>query len=91
LHSTTAVTATVTQHQCNALASTNRYLTANSFIFHVITGQVVVDNRAWAVAKLGIINTNLDIFRAEACYKGGIGYDLNILKDFGIDNIVEVR
>jgi len=53
--------------------------------------QVVVDDRVWAVAKLGIINKNIDIFRAEACYKGGIGYDLNILKDFGIDNIVEVR
>lgn len=52
--------------------------------------EVVVDDRVWAVAKLGIIGVNIDIFRAEACYKGGIGYDMNILKDFGIDNIVEV-
>jgi len=35
--------------------------------------EVVVDDKAYAEAKLGLIGVTLDIFRAEACYKGGVG------------------
>ena len=52
--------------------------------------EVVVDNRAWITVLLGVLKKNFDVLRAEACYKGGVGYDLNFLKDFGIDNIFDI-
>ena len=52
--------------------------------------EINVEDRVWATVKLGFINKNLDVVRAEACFRGGIGYDLNVFKDFGIDNIVEL-
>ena len=52
--------------------------------------EVNVDDRAWVTALLGFIGIDFDVIRAEACFRGGIGYDLNILKDFGADSIVDV-
>lgn len=42
-------------------------------------GKVTVEDKAWATVHVGIFGFDLDIFRAELCYKGEIGYDLNIL------------
>ena len=42
--------------------------------------KIDVLDSAYAVMHVGIIGFDLDIFRAELCFKGGIEYDLNILK-----------
>ncbi|XP_013394005.1 uncharacterized protein LOC106161555, partial [Lingula anatina] len=44
-------------------------------------------NTAFVEAHIGLLNIQADIFRALACYHGFIEYDLNILKDFGINDI----
>ncbi|XP_061197209.1 uncharacterized protein LOC133205414 [Saccostrea echinata] len=46
-----------------------------------------VHDEAWATANLGLINQFIDIFRVKVCYQINFHYDLNILKDFGIDSI----
>nr|XP_022345803.1 uncharacterized protein LOC111138229 [Crassostrea virginica] len=46
-----------------------------------------VHDEAWAVGNLGLINRFIDIFRVKVCYQLNFHYDLNILKDFGIDSI----
>ena len=42
--------------------------------------EIVVRNDGWVTTHLGIINLNVDILRAEACYHGYVSYDLDILK-----------
>jgi hypothetical protein len=46
--------------------------------------EVIVRDEGWVTTHLGILNLNVDILRAEACYHGYVSYDLDILKDFDI-------
>ncbi|XP_013400530.1 uncharacterized protein LOC106166499 [Lingula anatina] len=43
-------------------------------------------NTAFAEAHIGLLRLQVDVFRALACYHGYIEYDLNVLKDFGIND-----
>ncbi|KAK3083736.1 hypothetical protein FSP39_002337 [Pinctada imbricata] len=52
--------------------------------------EIDVYNTAYAEAHVGLINLQIDIFRALMCYQGHIGYDLNVLKDFGINDIQDI-
>ncbi|KAK2165040.1 hypothetical protein NP493_1368g00013 [Ridgeia piscesae] len=49
--------------------------------------KIDVLDTAWAEVHVGIFGLNYDIFRAQLCYKGGIEYGLNILKEYGYDQI----
>lgn len=42
--------------------------------------EVVIRDAGWVTAHLGILNLNVDVVRAEACYHGHVSYDLDILK-----------
>ncbi|KAK2165104.1 hypothetical protein NP493_1383g00012 [Ridgeia piscesae] len=49
--------------------------------------KIDVLDTAWAEVHVGIFGLNYDIFRAELCFKGGIEYELNILKEYDYDQI----
>lgn len=48
----------------------------------VLNGYVDVKahDKLWAKIHLGIINKHYTIFHAEACYKGRLSYNINIVK-----------
>ncbi|CAH1258771.1 JAG1 [Branchiostoma lanceolatum] len=46
-----------------------------------------VHDEAWAEAHIGILGLNYDFFRLRACLKLSISYDLNILNEFGYDDV----
>ncbi|KAI0217504.1 hypothetical protein LSAT2_030722 [Lamellibrachia satsuma] len=49
--------------------------------------QVDVLDSAFATIHIGLFGIDFDIFRGEICFKGGIQYGLNILKEYGYDAI----
>ncbi|CAC5398107.1 unnamed protein product [Mytilus coruscus] len=52
--------------------------------------ELKVDNLAFAEVNVGLIGRKFDIFRVSLCYKKKVEYDLNVLKDFGFDDIQNV-
>ncbi|XP_078620549.1 uncharacterized protein LOC144887293 isoform X2 [Branchiostoma floridae x Branchiostoma japonicum] len=46
-------------------------------------------DEAYATAHFGIINYNLDIVRIRVCFRGGIKYDVNILKEFNFEEVFQ--
>ncbi|XP_069134862.1 uncharacterized protein [Argopecten irradians] len=57
-----------------------------------LQGHFLIDsyNTAFIKAYCGMLNIKVDVFNALACYQGHIGYDLNVLKDFGINGVKEL-
>ncbi|XP_069134802.1 uncharacterized protein [Argopecten irradians] len=57
-----------------------------------LQGHFLIDsyNTAFIKAYCGMLNINVDVFNALTCYQGHIGYDLNVLKDFGINGVKEL-
>ncbi|KAK7496780.1 hypothetical protein BaRGS_00011989, partial [Batillaria attramentaria] len=53
-------------------------------LFKVLSGYVDVnaEDKLWAEIHLGIINKQWDIIRVDACYRGRLKYNMNIVKDF---------
>ncbi|WAR20843.1 hypothetical protein MAR_014817 [Mya arenaria] len=58
----------------------------------LLRGHFMVDvyDHAWAEAHVGLIGFDVDIVKAYVCFKGHIGYDLNVLKDFGINSLSDL-
>ncbi|CAG2189852.1 unnamed protein product [Mytilus edulis] len=52
--------------------------------------ELKVDNLAFAEVNVGLIGMKFDIFRVSLCYKKKVQYNLNILKDFGFDDIQNI-
>ncbi|XP_063447918.1 uncharacterized protein LOC134727466 [Mytilus trossulus] len=52
--------------------------------------ELKVDNLAFAEVNVGLIGKKFDIFKVSLCYKKKVEYDLNVLKDFGFDDIQNV-
>ncbi|CAH1249045.1 SELE [Branchiostoma lanceolatum] len=46
-------------------------------------------DEVYAVANFGIIGFNLDIVRMRVCFRGGIKYDVNILKEFNFEDMIK--
>lgn len=46
-----------------------------------LSGHIIADvyDTAYAIIHVGFLAKDLDLFRAELCFKGTIEYDLNIL------------
>ncbi|XP_033747032.1 uncharacterized protein LOC117332256 [Pecten maximus] len=57
-----------------------------------LRGHFLIDayNTAFIKAYCGLLNIHIDVFNALVCYQGHIGYDLNVLKDFGINNVKDL-
>ncbi|XP_060074374.1 uncharacterized protein LOC132554093 [Ylistrum balloti] len=57
-----------------------------------LQGHFLIDtyNKAFVEAYCGLLNKHVDIFKALVCFQGHIGYDLNVLKDFGINNVKDL-
>ncbi|XP_061168901.1 uncharacterized protein LOC133178169 [Saccostrea echinata] len=45
---------------------------------------------AYAKVMIGWLGIEQNLFRAHACYRGHAGYDINILKDFGVNGIQDL-
>ncbi|XP_053407458.1 uncharacterized protein LOC123547213 isoform X2 [Mercenaria mercenaria] len=58
----------------------------------LLSGHFMVDvyDGAYAEAHVGMINFQVDIVKAYVCFKGRIAYDLNVLKDFGINSLSDL-
>ncbi|XP_041378093.1 uncharacterized protein LOC121390363 [Gigantopelta aegis] len=54
-----------------------------------LSGEVILNihDEARAIIHLGFVNTNIDFFIARLCFKGHAAYNLNILQEFGVDNL----
>ena len=44
------------------------------------SAELNIYDKAWATVHLGLLGFDFHIFLADLCYKGSIGYDLNILE-----------
>ncbi|XP_077992165.1 uncharacterized protein LOC144446291 [Glandiceps talaboti] len=51
---------------------------------------VHVEDGAWARAHLGILGVNVEFLNARLCFKGSGSYGLNILQEYGFDDVAEV-
>nr|XP_006817933.1 PREDICTED: uncharacterized protein LOC100377080 [Saccoglossus kowalevskii] len=51
---------------------------------------VHVEDAAWAIAHIGLLNLNLEFVHAKLCFKGHGSYSLNILQEFGFYDIIEL-
>ncbi|XP_070572594.1 uncharacterized protein [Ptychodera flava] len=51
---------------------------------------VHVEDGAWARAFIGIIGVNQEFLNARLCFKGSGSYGLNILQEYGFDDIIEI-
>lgn len=58
----------------------------------LLSGHFIVDvyDGAYAEAHVGLIGYKVDIVKAFVCFKGYIKYDLNVLKDFGINSLSDI-
>ncbi|KAH3708804.1 hypothetical protein DPMN_068263 [Dreissena polymorpha] len=58
----------------------------------LLSGHFMVDvyDGAYAEAHVGMIGLKIDIVKAYVCFKGHIEYDLNVLKDFGINSLSDL-
>ncbi|KAL4222205.1 hypothetical protein ACF0H5_018243 [Mactra antiquata] len=58
----------------------------------LLSGHFMIDvyDGAFADAHVGLIGLKVDIVKAYVCYKGHIKYDLNVLKDFGINSLSDL-
>ncbi|XP_052224342.1 uncharacterized protein LOC127839993 [Dreissena polymorpha] len=58
----------------------------------LLSGHFMVDvyDGAYAEAHVGMIGFKIDIVKAYVCFKGHIEYDLNVLKDFGINSLSDL-
>ncbi|GAB1602264.1 uncharacterized protein LOC115224694 [Argonauta hians] len=52
--------------------------------------KVDIDDEAFAEAHVGLLHINVDLFRAKLCFRGHIKYELNILKEYGINDVEDV-
>ncbi|ESO82597.1 hypothetical protein LOTGIDRAFT_236952 [Lottia gigantea] len=57
-----------------------------------LSGHAIVDvhDEAYARVHLGVVGVNLDFFLARVCFKGNAEYNLNLLQEFGIDNLKDL-
>ncbi|KAK7498950.1 hypothetical protein BaRGS_00009759 [Batillaria attramentaria] len=55
-------------------------------MFRVLQGYVDVDvhDKLFAEAHIGLINLQLDLLLVEACYRGRLSYNMNLVKDFTV-------
>ncbi|XP_046562967.1 uncharacterized protein LOC124271858 [Haliotis rubra] len=49
--------------------------------------RVNIHDEAYARIHLGFMGFNLDFFLARICFKGGSAYNLNMLQEYGVDNL----
>ncbi|KAK6174798.1 hypothetical protein SNE40_013376 [Patella caerulea] len=57
-----------------------------------LSGNAIVDvhDEAYARVHLGVVGINLDFFLARVCFKGKAEYNINLLQEFGIDNLKQL-
>ncbi|XP_045189288.2 uncharacterized protein LOC123546793 [Mercenaria mercenaria] len=58
----------------------------------ILEGHFALDlhDEAYATAHVGLLNLHVNIVRARVCFKGHVRYNLNVLKEFGIDSVQDV-
>ncbi|XP_048258717.1 uncharacterized protein LOC124137708 isoform X1 [Haliotis rufescens] len=49
-----------------------------------------IHDEAFARIHLGFMRTNLEFFMGRICFKGGASYNLNMLQEYGVDNLKEL-
>lgn len=52
--------------------------------------EVDIHDEGYIVGHLEFVGVRLDIFRARVCFKGRIGYNLNILQELGINSFSDL-
>lgn len=62
-------------------------------MFRILEGYVDVDvhDKLWAEAHVGMINVQVDLLLVEACYKGRLSYNMNIVKDYTVGLIEDIN
>lgn len=61
-------------------------------LFRVLNGYIDVNvhDKLWAEVHLGIIDKQWYIVLVEACYKGRLSYNMNIVKDFTVNMMKDI-
>ncbi|KAK7496755.1 hypothetical protein BaRGS_00011964, partial [Batillaria attramentaria] len=67
----------------------NNYVDA---LFKVLSGYVDVNahDKVWAQVHIGLIKKQWDILFVEACYRGRLSYNFNVVKDFTIGAVQDI-
>ncbi|XP_069118468.1 uncharacterized protein [Argopecten irradians] len=57
-----------------------------------LSGHFEIDiyNVAFAILNLKLVNQRFPLLEAKMCFQGHVGYDMNILKEFGINDISDL-